>query len=95
MLLKKNHSSEFKSKVAIAALREDKTFSELASEFKVHPSRIGAWKNIAISRLPKLYEQDNGSLSKEVELQGLIDKLHKKIGEIEMENDWLKKRLGL
>jgi transposase len=95
MRIKKNHSSEFKSKVAIAALREDKSFSELASEFKIHPSRIGAWKKVALSKLSQLYEQENGSCSKEAEQQALIEQLYKKIGEVEVENDWLKKRLGL
>jgi transposase-like protein len=53
MGLKKNHTNEFKAKVGLAALREDRTLSELASEYGVHPIQIGLWKKKMIAGAPR------------------------------------------
>lgn len=95
MGIRKKHTNEYKAKVALAALREDRTMSELASEYGVHPVQIGLWKKAAARRLPRVFEKGDGSASKEKELKALIEKLYHKIGETEVENDWLKKKLGL
>lgn len=94
MGIKKNHTNEFKAKVALSALKEDRTLSELASEHGVHPVQIGRWKKVAIEGLPKIFD-GNGSSTKEKEQKVLIERLYGKIGEIEVENDWIKKKLGL
>lgn len=95
MGVRKNHSNEFKAKVALAALREDRTMSELASEYGVHPIQIGLWKKAARENLPLLFEQGRASSNHDKEQKALIEKLYGKIGEVEVENDWLKKKLGL
>jgi len=92
MGMKKKHTNEFKAKVVLAALREDRTLSELASEYGVHPIQIGLWKKAATRNLPRLFEK--GSVSNGKEQKVLIEKLYGKIGEVEVENDWLKKKLG-
>ena len=94
MGVRKNHTNEFKAKVAMAALREDRTMSELASEYGVHPVQIGLWKKAVIRRLHQVFDKDNGSALKDKEQQALLEKLYGKIGKIEVENDWLKKKLG-
>ena len=93
--MKKKHTNEFKAKVVLAALREDRTLSELASEYGVHPIQIGMWKKAATQSLPRLFEKGNGPNGHDKEQKALIEKLYGKIGEIEVENDWLKKKLGL
>lgn len=93
MGMKKNHTKEFKAKVAVAAMREDRTLSELASTYVVHPIQIGKWKKAALERLPRVF--DGKGSPEERERQALIERLYGKIGEIEVENDWLKKKLGL
>lgn len=93
--MKKNHTNEFKAKVVLAALREDRTMSELASEYGVHPIQIGLWKKAATRNLPRLFEKGLVSNGKEKEQKALIEKLYGKIGEVEVENDWLKKKFGL
>jgi len=88
---KKNHTSEFKAKVVLAALREDRTLSELASQFGVHPITIGPWKKAVVQGLPRLFEGGSSSSEKERGQKALIERLYGKIGEVEVENDWIKK----
>ena len=95
MRMRKKHTNEYKAKVALAALREDRTMSELASEYGVHPVQIGMWKKSATQGMARVFEMGAGSQGKERELKSLIEKLYGKIGEVEVENDWLKKKLGL
>jgi transposase-like protein len=54
---RKRHSAEFKARVALAALREDKTQSQLAGEHGVHPLQISVWKNQAVTALPVVFGQ--------------------------------------
>ena len=95
MRMKKKYTNEFKAKVALAALREDRTKSELSSEYGVHPIQIGLWKKKATQDLARLFDRRNGVDGKDKEEKALIEKLYGKIGEVEVENDWLKKKLGL
>ena len=90
---RKNHTKEFKAKVAVAALREDRTLSELSSTYGVHPIQIGKWKKTAVEGLPRVF--DGKGTPEERERKALVERLYGKIGEIEVENDWLKKKLGL
>lgn len=94
MGIRKKHTNEFKARVVLAALREDRTNSELSSEYGVHPVQIGLWKKAAIRNLAQLFEGKTNHKS-DNEQKALIEKLYGKIGEIEVENDWLKKKLGL
>ena len=94
MGIKKNHTNEFKAKVVLAALREDRTLSELASEYGVHPIQIGLWKKKMIAGAPRLFEEGGSSLSVDKEQKALIENLYRKIGEVEVANDWFKKKLG-
>ena len=95
MVIKKQHTNEYKAKVVLAALREDRTSSELASEYGVHPIQIGVWKKTAKANLPSLFEVKGSPNNHDKEQKVLIEKLYGKIGEVEVENDWLKKKLGL
>jgi len=56
MGIKKSHTNEYKAKVVLASLREDRTMSELASEYGVHPITIGLWKKAVVQGLPRLFE---------------------------------------
>ena len=95
MGIKKKHTNEYKSKVVLAALREDRTTSELASEYGVHPIQIGVWKKTVKEGLPRLFENGRVINGQEKEQKVVLEKLYSKIGEVEVENDWLKKKLGL
>lgn len=81
---RRNHTPVFKSKVALAAIKGDKTVSELAQQFDVHPNQITQWKNQLLERAAEAFD---GGASKEPPVD--IKTLHAKIGELALENDFL------
>ncbi len=90
---KKSFTSEFKSKVAIEALKGQKTVSELAAEFEVHPTQIKNWKKqlMEVSRAAfNTKQQQKAQELAEVER----DRLYAQIGQLKVELDWLKKKTG-
>lgn len=89
---RKRHSAEFKAKVVVAALRDDKTFNQLGAEYGVHPVVISDWKKQALFALPGVFGQ---RLQREAEATAAREgELFEQIGRLEMENSWLKKKLG-
>ena len=91
--LRKRHSPSFKAKVALEAIKEIKTSSELASQFEVHPVQIRNWKARAINGLTELFKDNRQK--KEKENEEFIEELYKQIGQLKVELDWLKKKSGL
>ena len=88
---RRNHSSSFKAKVALAAVRGDRTLAELAEQFDVHPNQIQDWKKKLLANAEELF--GNG-VARGEEAQREVEKLHAKIGELTMEKDFLSKVLG-
>lgn len=88
---RKQHSAEFKAKVALEAIRERKTCSQLASMFGVHTSQIAHWKKQALSNLSTLFSKDNGRLDRDHE--ELEASLYQQIGQLKVELDWVKKNV--
>jgi transposase len=88
---RRNHSSEFKAKVALAALKGDKTLSELAQQFDVHPNQITQWKQQVVDNVSQLFAKDSSGKAHE---ENQIKELHAKIGQLTVENDFLSKVLG-
>ena len=86
---RQKHSGAFKAKVAIEALQERETLSELSKKFGLHPNQISRWKKEFLERAPQIFEK---SVSKEKEDTD-VEKLYAKIGQLEMEREYLKKNL--
>ena len=86
------HSSEFKAKVAVAALSESKTLAELATEYGVHPAQITRWKQELLVRASDVFGK---AKKKEVDHGVEIDELHRQIGKLKVENDFLSNLPGL
>ena len=86
--IRRKFSAGFKAKVAIEALKERESFAELSKRFEVHPNMISKWKQEFIEHSAEVFEK-----KKEVEDEVDLEKLYTKIGELEMENDFLKKNL--
>ena len=87
---RRNHSATFKAKVALAAVRGDRTLSELASQFDVHPNQITQWKTQLLDRAAQVFGAGAGQAEKPVDMKAL----HAKIGELALENDFLESALA-
>jgi len=87
---RRKFTAAFKAKVAIAALKERETMAELSERFEVHPNMISKWKQEFISRSTEIFETKAPDKSYEKERENL----YAKIGQLEVEKDWLKKNLG-
>lgn len=88
---RRSHSPGFKAKVALAAVREDRTLAELSEQFDVHPNQIQEWKKRLLSSAEQVFE--NGTFTgKDPESE--IKELHAKIGQLTMERDFLSGKLG-
>ena len=91
--MRKKYPPSFKAKVALEAIREQKTSAELASQYQVHPGQIRNWKAIALKGLLDLFS-DRGK-GKEEDNETLIAELYRQIGQQKVDLDWLKKKSGL
>ena len=86
---RRNHSPAFKAKVALAALRGDKTLAELASQFDVHANQISDWRSQLLAHAPDAFGgETKGPPPVDVKA------LHAKIGELTLENDFLESALS-
>ena len=90
MSKRRRFTAEFKARVVRAALREDKTISQLASEYGVHPNQISEWKHVALESLPDLFSKRKKSDEKE--RREKEERLLRQIGKLSVEVDWLKKK---
>ena len=81
---RRNHSPSFKAKVALAAIKGDKTVVELSEQFDVHANQITQWKTQLLARADEAFD---GAGSKEPPVD--VKTLHAKIGQLTMENDFL------
>jgi transposase-like protein len=82
---RRNHSAVFKAKVALAAVRGDKTLSELAERFDLHPNQIQEWRRKLLDNATELFER-GGKPAEETEHK--VKELHAKIGQLTMERDF-------
>ena len=90
--MRKKFEAGFKAKVALEAIKGEKTVAELSSEYGVHPNQISTWKQELLHRAGEVFSKPGKRDSEE---QDKADKLYKSIGELKVENDWLKKKLDL
>ena len=89
---RKRYSSALKAKVALEAIKGQKTVNEIASEYGVHPSQIAQWKKQALEELPEIFS--NRQSKKEKQGEALTAALSQEIGQLTYELDWLKKKVG-
>ena len=90
--MRKNYSNAFKAKVAIEMIREHDTVAEIASKYQAHRALVTRWKKEAIEGLPDVFSTAKQTKARNNEQQ-LIDELYKQVGQLKVENDWLKKKV--
>ena len=86
--IKRMHSKEFKAKVALEAIKNERTIAELSSVFEVHPNLITKWKKELLASLPGIF---GGRHNKKEDSLDVND-LYKEIGKLKIENEFLKKK---
>ncbi len=91
--MKKSFSPDFMAKVALAAIKGDMTAAELSSKYEVHRTQINNWRKRGMDGLAEIFRGKRDKSLKDNEK--LIDELYRQIGQLKVENDWLKKKSAL
>jgi transposase-like protein len=87
---RKQHSSGFKAKVALEAVRGERTLNELAGQFELHPTQVVQWKKRLVEGATELF---NGHADRNAAQESTLrDRLYQEIGQLKVELDWLKKK---
>ena len=89
---RKRYTKEFKAKVALEAVKGQKTVNQIASEFGVHSSQINDWKRQLLSGMPQVFDRQGER--REAANEAERDQLYRQIGKLQVEVDWLKKKTG-
>lgn len=89
---RKRPGPSFKAKVALSAVKEIKTVSELSSQFKVHSTQIHQWKRQLLERAQEVFENGRSGTGRAQEQEALTAELYEQIGRLKMELEWLKKK---
>jgi len=89
--MKKRHSKAFKAKVAIEALRGEKTVQEIAQKYEIHPNQVTLWKKQLIENAILAFDKHGNDKELE-EAEKKTEELFSQIGQLKVENDYLKKK---
>lgn len=92
---RKTHSAELKAKVALEAIKGQRTTAEIAQAFAVHPNLVAAWRRHALDLLPALFAPATGRAAAAPAADREKDELYRQIGRMKMEIDFLKKTADL
>ena len=89
---RRKFSGDFKAKVVLEALKERSSIEELARKYELHPTQINTWKKEAAAKLAGAFDGDGASSNTEQQ-EDQLEKLYAQIGQLKVENDFLKKKL--
>lgn len=90
---RKQYSPKFKARVAMEAIRGEKTLNQLGSQFRVHPVQVAHWRKTAVEQLQEIFIDGRKRKKKDNEVDQ--DALYEEIGRLKVELDWLKKKAGM
>ena len=87
---RKRHKADFKARVALEALRGQRTTAQIASEYKISAVQVSQWKQQLIKSIPEIF---SSPVKQQQDTDELTDPLYREIGKLKMELEWLKKKL--
>ena len=90
---RKHYDPAFKGKIALELVRGLRTVNEIASDYKVHPTMIMKWKKQLLEGIPEIFSNRQSQGKKDKQSEELISRLYQKIGQLEVELEWIKKNL--
>lgn len=90
---RKSFTTEFKVKIVLEAIKGQRTVNEIASQYSVHPNQVTQWKRQAIESLPEVFSTKRERDAEDEE--ALKAQLYQQIGQLKVELDWMKKKVGL
>lgn len=94
--MRKHFTTTQKAQIALEVLKEEKTVSQISSEYGVHPNQLYRWKAQALEGLPRLFDNDHkAEKAQEAAYEHQIQELYAEIGKLTTQLAWLKKKSGL
>lgn len=90
VIMRRKHDASFKARIALAAVKGEKTIGQLASEYAIHPNQIRQWRQQLLDMLPEIFS--NRRPQQEKARDELEAELYRQIGQLKVELDWLKKK---
>jgi transposase len=93
MATRKRYDNRLKAQIALEAIKDQRTISEIASDYGIHPNQVGQWKKKLLEELPDIF---SGKVEKrQQDNEAIQNELYRQIGQLKVELDWLKKKAGL
>ena len=93
--MRKSFTAEFKARVVLEILREEKSIAQLASEHDVHSNQLNSWKKAVLGGLPELLADGRRKDGEKEELKQQVQELYTQLGEVTSQLNWLKKKSGI
>ena len=90
---RRKFSADFKTKVVLEALKERNTIEEISRKYELHPNQITIWKKEFLSNASIVFSSHDSAKEEQKQKEVDADKLYAQIGQLKVENDWLKKKL--
>jgi putative transposase len=90
VIMRRQHDAAFKAKVALEAVKGEKTIAQISSEFSIHPNQIRQWRRHLLEVLPDLFSDRRKKADRD--RNELEDELYRQIGQLKVELEWLKKK---
>lgn len=91
----KKYSAAFKAEVVKEILKEEKSLSQISSEYKVHPTQLNKWKSTVVEGMASLFEKNKKAEEEKQVLEEKVQELYGEIGKLTTQMNWLKKKSGL
>ncbi len=89
--MRKKYDKVFKAKIAIEAIRGEKTIQEISSLYEVHPNLVGRWKSELLEKAVMIFDKTGKEAASAVEAEKKEDELYRQVGKLQIENEYLKK----